>query len=197
MRSVSLQDLAVLSLTDPRAAARRILGAELSMAARWQVVALMSVLTAAITAGSLMLAPPDMPIPMFFANPLLMAAFVAVTMIGVAYASAAFAPAVGGRGRWEDVLILLAWVQALRVVAQLALAVLGLVPAGAALGAILGLIVSVAGVWVSVMFVTEALRLSTPWKGLLLLTVAGVAVILVLSIVWAVIGPVPEGLSDV
>ena len=143
-----------------------------------------------------------MPLPMFFANPVLMAGFVAITMIGVAWASATFAPVLGGAGRFEDVLILLAWVQALRIVAQVALAVLSLVPLGGALAAMLGLVVSVAGVWISVMFVTEALRLSTPWKGLLLLTVAGVAVILALSIVWAVIGPVPEGpvlegLSDV
>lgn len=192
-----IQTLAIESVTRPREAAARIIAWGVPMSARWQVVFLMAVLTAATTALSLLVSPPPMRLPLFMTNPILMAAFVVFSMTGVAWLSAAIAPAFGGRGAWQDLLLLFAWVQGLRVIAQAVLIVLSVFPGGTALGGLLGLIASVAGVWISVMFATEALKLSSAWKGLLLLALSGIAVVLLMSVVWALVGPMPEGFTDV
>lgn len=197
MTMAPYKELAVTSLREPREAARWILNMNLPDGERWQIAVLASALTAAITGLSFLVVPPQMPVPLFFSNPLMMAVFVFVTMLGVARVSAAVAPMMGGAGDWRDMLILLAWVQGLRVVAQALLIVLSLVPAGAALGAMLGLMASLLFVWISAVFTAEALRLSSAWKGLAILALAGLAVVLGLAIVWAILGPVPEGIPDV
>ena len=106
-------------------------------------------------------------------------------------------PLFGGEGRPEDAMLLLSWVQALRVAVQLALIVLTVLPGGAVLGTLLAFAASILGIWISVMFITQCFNLSSGWKGLGVLALAGMAVVLSLSVIWAIVGPMPEAIADV
>ena len=186
-----LSQLAVLTLREPQAAAQRILGLGLSANVRWLCLLLVAVATAGVTSVSVMAAPSEMPMPGLFFNPMGLAAFMVVSMSGVAFLTAWFAPMMGGAsGRFMDVLILLTWVQTLRAVAQVAMLVLPVLPLGALVALLLALATTVLGIWISVVFVKHALGLTSLIKAFVLLTLAAIAVVLIMSVVWSIVaGP--------
>ena len=110
-------ELLRLTLTDPRAAVRRILALALPDGAAWLAFAIVVVLGLAATLVSLTLAPVEPPQDM--ANPVLylaahpyhaaafQAAFLILLAVGVALVGRWF----GGRARFGEALVLISWIE--------------------------------------------------------------------------------------
>jgi hypothetical protein len=138
------------TLLDPRGAARRILSLGLSLREGWLALALMAVLNTLVYSLSIALSPPRDPtavdmmgpavhMPVLFA--LMLFGALAFTVLALAHVGRFL----GGQGGVGDLLALLTWMQVLRLLVQLGVAVLALV--APAVGA---LVVLVAAAWGSV-----------------------------------------------
>lgn len=133
-----LGDLLRHTLRDPRSAARAILGLDLPVQARWLALVLVVVLTVLATQIGLLL----FPLPASSAWDVLMrngllavplqVAFLALVALGMSHVGRRF----GGRGRFDDALILVAWLETVMLVVQLAqlVAVLAVPPLGLLIG---------------------------------------------------------------
>lgn len=135
-----LGDLLRHTLRDPRSAARAILGLDLPVQARWLALVLVVVLTVLATQIGLLL----FPLPASSAWDVLMrngllavplqVAFLALVALGMSHVGRRF----GGRGRFDDALILVAWLETVMLVVQLAqlVAVLAVPPLGLLIGVV-------------------------------------------------------------
>ena len=135
-----LGDLLRHTLRDPRSAARAILGLDLPVQARWLALVLVVVLTVLATQIGLQL----FPLPASSAWDVLMrngllavplqVAFLALVALGMSHVGRRF----GGRGRFDDALILVAWLETVMLVVQLAqlVAVLAVPPLGLLIGVV-------------------------------------------------------------
>jgi hypothetical protein len=92
----------------------------------------------------------------------------------------------GGRGRIEDLMVLLLWLQAMRAVAQGAVLVMLLL--APILASFLVLIIAVATIWVFVNFISIGLHLDSIVRGVVVLVVAALALIVGMSFLLSLIG---------
>lgn len=123
----AFSDLLRTTLADPREGARRVIALHLPQAARWQAlfaVVALSVLFSHLTAS---LFGAEDALAGFGGNPLVAAAVLAGFSVGMAAAIHAVGRAFGGRGRFADALILVAWLHAVGFALQVAQLVVMLV----------------------------------------------------------------------
>ncbi|WP_372893596.1 Yip1 family protein [Rhodosalinus sp.] len=154
MTTAALGQLAIETIRDPREAARRLLALDLPRSALWTALALVIVLNAAVYGLSNMLVPPPSDVPMAALSPVPFAAFLAAGLIGTIYALWYVGRALGGAGSLDDVMVLLVWLQALRLAVQAALLVL--VPLSPVLSSLVVLAAAVIGFWILLNFVDMA-----------------------------------------
>lgn len=191
MRMNDLTALAADTLCDPRSAAARIIGLRLDMPTIWAALALGAVLNAMLFGINLILFPMTFPMPGIFLNPLFYAAVVAAGMAFTIFALTKVGVAMGGTGQFEDVAVLLVWLQYLRLAAQLALMVITLI--FPVLGVMATLAVAFYSIWLLLVFLDTAHRFDSLGKSALVLVFALVGVILALSLVMGLMGvPAPE-----
>jgi hypothetical protein len=127
------------TLTDPRAAAHRIIGFQLPSHVLWQGMALvvaLSVIAAQLTA--FLLAPSatdttagqEMLMPTFFSSPFLMGFIQGAILVMMVFAVHWIGRAMGGTGQFPDAIALVVWLQFLLVCLQVVQALLGMVAPG-------------------------------------------------------------------
>lgn len=190
MSAAALLSLAWQTVVAPREVARLLLSLRLSREVLLTGFALVVVLNALIV--GLMQLGGEVPAGMLLA-PVPMGLLLA-TMLAASIGVMTWAGHIlGGSGRIEDVAVLLIWLQALRAVAQLGVALLGAVSGGLALLAVLGSLV--VGIWILVSFLDEAHALGSPFKALLVLILASVALVLALMMIVSLLGVGPNGMA--
>jgi hypothetical protein len=179
------------TLLDPRGAARRILSLGLSLREGWLALALMAVLNTLVYSVSVRLNPPsdpailDMMGPAFHAP----AIFASVLFAALALTALAFTHAgraLGGTGSLGGMLVLLSWMQALRLLVQVALVVLA-----AVMPALAGIVAIVAAVWggyILVAFMAEAHGFASLWRAAGALCIAFMGLVFGLSLLFSLAG---------
>ncbi|MFC4668429.1 YIP1 family protein [Seohaeicola nanhaiensis] len=190
MTMAFMRALALQSVTDPAAAARVLLGLRLPRSVLWQGLVLMAVLQAVIYALSdLAFAEPN-PMRLLFGGPLQFFMIALLGMVLFVYVLRMAGRLFGGQGELDDVLAVMVWLNALRAAAQVAMLVLSLTVPMVAM--VLMLVVTFFGLYISMHFINEALRLNSLLRSFFVLLVASLAIGIALSILLSLVGtPMP------
>ena len=154
MTAAALGQLAVDTIRTPREVARRLIDLQLPRDALWTALALVVVLNAALYSLSNMMAPPPDDLAVPIVAPVPFALFLAAGLVGTIYALWYVGRTLGGEGSLGDVMVLLVWLQALRLVVQAALLVL--VPLSPVLSSLVVLAAAVIGFWILLNFIDVA-----------------------------------------
>ena len=190
-----ISDLIRQTFADPRGAAQRIIGMELPIATLWQALALvivLSVIAAQVTA--MLLAPagmaPDMGAeamgPGFGISPLTLGLLQGAILILMVFCVHWIGRALGGTGRLEDAVALVAWLQFLLVCLQVVQAFLGLAIPG--LSALVGLAGLVVFFWLLTQFVMVLHGFGSAGMVFVMIVVSLLAVTFALSILLSILG---------
>lgn len=196
MTQAEFKALLLETLFRPREAARGLIGFGLPQQVLWMALGLMSVLNAIVYSVSLRLAPPVDPstptlMPPAFHSPLLFTLFLLGALVITVYALFWVGGMLGGKATVQDVLVLICWLQVLRLILQIAFAVLVL--ALPTVAALLIFVSSVWGIYILTGFVDAAHRFDNMLKsfGVIILSIAAMAV--GLSILLSLIGVAAMG----
>lgn len=181
----ALKDLALETIQSPRTAAQKIISLNLSRDVLWSGLVLVACLNSIIYSFSLFMGDISV-LPSLFRNPLLFFVMVGGVLVLTVHAFYWTGRAMGGQGDLGDLLVLLVWLQGLRAVAQAFMFVLILVSPG--IGQLFSLIIGVLGIWITVNFITEALRLPGLLHGVGVLVMAAVGIVFGLVILAGLIG---------
>lgn len=185
-RTPPFPELALLTLRDPHAAAQIILGWNLPKEAIWTAIALVSVLLTILSTLSNMLAPIDDPMLSVISTPFVYFAIAAGGFVATVYAIYWTGRLLGGRGRIEDLMVLLLWLQALWAAAQAVLFVFVLV--SPVLASFFLALVAVSTIWIFVHFISIGLQFNSLVKAIVVLILGTLALIVGTSLVLSVIG---------
>ena len=179
-----------LTVQDPRAAARHLMGMQLPLSTVWLGMALMAAVSALLSTVSLMLSShqgePSMIEPTILAmlqNPLQVAVLQAVVMVTMAMLAQGVGRMFGGRGSFADALVLIAWTEALLCLLQLAQILLMAV--SPSLAAAIGLFGMVLFAWVLANFIAEMHSFASAGKVLfgIIGTVLAISILLAIALV--------------
>lgn len=195
MTTLSLKDLAVQTVTNPRAAAEYLLGLHIGRNALWMALVLATVLNSLLFSLSSFMFPTDAatPLPGLFNNPLLFAMMQGGGLVITVFVLTWVGNMLGGQGGLGDVLIALVWLQFMRLAAQAAVIVVGL--AMPALGGLISLAVLVLSFWILLHFINVAHRFNSLGKAFLVLFLAGLGVSFGISIILTLIGVSAGGMN--
>ncbi len=194
MNSTNLKNLAVLTLTDPAEAARQLMAMNLGREVLWVAFALAIVLNTLLQTASNVVFPVIDSEFQGIANSLVL--YVAIVGGGLFLSILAFyhvGRRMGGTGSFNDIMVLMVWLQFLRVAVQAAgLIFLMTIPV---LSALLAFAAFVVGLYITVHFLDQAHRLGSLPRavGVLFLSVLAIAALLIL--VLSLVGAPMLGLS--
>lgn len=181
-----LRDLAVLTVTDPAAAGRVLLAVRPDSGTLWTALFLVAVLNAILFALSNMIVPMPEDVPVLISSPMIYLGIVLAGLVATVYALLWTGRGLGGRGELASILVLVVWLQALRVGVQAVALVLLLI--SPALSAILVFAAGLAGVWILLNFINVAHEFGSLGRSAGVLIAALLAMVLALSMVLALVG---------
>lgn len=172
-----------LTLQNPRAAARHLLDRQLPLSTIWIALALMAVISAALTGLTILVAPDQIEpnILKMFENPLQVAVLQAMVMVVMAMLALGVGRMFGGSGSFAGALVLIAWSEALLSLLQMGQIVLVLV--SRSLAAALGLFGIVLFLWILSNFIAEMHRFASAGKVLLGMIATTIAVAFGMAVV--------------
>ena len=185
-------DLLWQTLFRPREAAERLIEMRLPYDQLWMALALMAVLNSIVYSLSMQISPtPDGSaalMPQVFQGPLLFAALLfgalALTVIALYYVG----QGLGGEAAMSDILVLMTWLQVLRLLVQAAVLILALgVPA---LGALVVIAAAIWGVYILISFIDAAHRFDNRFKAAGVIVLSFVAMAIGLSTLLSLVGMV-------
>lgn len=183
MTALPFSPLIGLSVTDPAAAARAVIGAGLARNTLWMALLLISVLQAllfSLLPGLLLLPEPLQPIG---DNPLLMAMVVAGGIVIIAFVLTWSGTLIGGAGDLTPVLAVMTWMQVLRLVGiVISVSLAWLVPS---LGAAVSILFGIMGIYIFVAMIDVAQGFGSRLKALFLIVFSFLAVSFGTSVVLA------------
>ena len=182
----SLKDLALLTVQDPAEAARQLMAIQLDRGTLWTAVFLVAVLNTLLAGLNNVLMPNTTPIPGLFDVPAVYFFFVGgglvLTILTLFWVGRAF----GGEGSMEDIMVVVVWLQFMRVLVQAtALVLLLTIPM---LSILLILVAALVGIWILVHFVDQAHRFGSLGKSAGVLIAAFVGMVVGVSILLSMIG---------
>jgi hypothetical protein len=154
MTTAALGQLAIETIRNPREAARQLIGLNLPINALWTALALVVVLNAGVYSLSNVISPPPADLAVPTIAPVPFALFLGAGLVGTIYALWYVGRTLGGEAGLADIMVLLVWLQALRLVVQAALLVL--VPLSPVLSSLVVLAAAVIGFWILLNFVDVA-----------------------------------------
>jgi len=181
-----LKSLIVESVVSPASGAREVLSYDIPRAALWTALTLLGVLNGMYYGVLLPGAAQAGVIPAAMANaPFVVTGAILIILAVMVHLLTITGRLLGGTGTIEALLKVTVWLQALRLLAQLAIAVLSIaVPPVAWLVA---MVVGVWGLWMLITFIAAAHDF-TPIKGIGTLLATFIATIFALSILSAILG---------
>ncbi|MGD9865347.1 MAG: Yip1 family protein [Pseudodonghicola sp.] len=184
--------LILLTLTNPAEAARQLIALRLSRDVLWTGLLLAAVLNTLIFSLSELLM--AAPVPGVLGAPLvyfvMVAGGLALTIVSLYWAGRIL----GGSGRFEDLLVVILWLQVLRVMVQLATLLLSLlVPPLAMLAVFAAMLL---GLYIMVHFVDQAHRLGSVARAAGVLALSVLLMAVALYLLFAVLGSLFMGGSS-
>ncbi|MEP2921252.1 YIP1 family protein [Sulfitobacter sp.] len=192
MQQDALKDLALETLQSPRSAAQKIMNLFLGRDVLWTALVLVAVLNSIIF-GISILTEDVSQLPSFMRNPISFFFIIAGVQVMSVHGFYWAGRAIGGQGDLGDLLSLLVWLQALQMAAQAVLFVVTII--APTIGQLLSLGVSGMALWITVNFITEALRLPTLLHGVGVIVLAAVGVAFGLMMLIGLIGMGAMGVS--
>lgn len=178
--------LAVNTVTAPRDVARLLLAMNLPPQALWLAFALVIVLNTLMFSASLLLVPADEMFGPVLANPTVFGAMLAISVAALIIAVTLCGRPLGGQATYAQIAILVIWLQALRVLLQALVAVVG--PMSLFLSGVLISAGSVLGIWIFVNFIDVAHETGSLLRAGLVLLLAVVGMMLGLSLIFSLLG---------
>ena len=178
--------LAVNTVTAPRDVARLLLAMNLPPQALWLAFALVIVLNTLMFSASLLLVPADEMFGPVLANPTVFGAMLAISVAALIIAVTLCGRPLGGQATYAQIAILVIWLQALRVLLQALVAVVG--PMSLFLSGVLISAGSVLGIWMFVNFIDVAHETGSLLRAGLVLLLAVVGMMLGLSLIFSLLG---------
>ncbi|MDP5216158.1 YIP1 family protein [Ruegeria sp. 2205SS24-7] len=187
MNPAAWRDLAILTLKAPAQAARELLALQLERNVLWLAFALAIVLnTAAQTLSDLVLSNMTGELPVLALPPIAYAGFFTGAILLFVSVLSFVGPKMGGSGRFNDVFVLIIWLQYLRFGLELLVLVLLLV--APVFGALIGIAGSLVGLYIMVHFIDQAHRLNSLGQSVLLLLISIIAMAVVIYFVLSLAG---------
>ena len=186
VRTFDWQQLVIDTLRDPKGAAEQILTYSLSRQTLYTALLAVAALNALISGAMQQLFPSPFELPPLLSNPLSLFVLVAVSLVIMGHLLFWAGRAMGGQGTLEDVLVLVIWLQALRVLAQVAVFVLSFIAPG--LAGLLALGISLYGVYLLLHFISASLRFDSLARAAGVLIAVVVGLVLVLSFLLTLAG---------
>lgn len=187
MTTISLRALVATTVTNPAEAARQLLSLNLARETLWLALALAIVLNATLHVLSNILVPVNDPDLQILTNSLV--AYVALAGGGLLLSIAAFfyvGRKMGGAGSFEDVMILMVWMQYLRVLVQVLSLIFMLAIPG--LFGILALAAALLWLYIIVHFIDQAHRFGSPLKAFGVLILSALAIAVVVTVLLSLVG---------
>lgn len=185
------RQLAITSLSDPAQAARTLMAMRIPRDALWTGLFLVAVLNTILAGLSDILIHNPTPLPAIFSVPVVYFAVVSGGLILTVYSIFWTGRMMSGKGTFEDVLVLMVWLQMLRVIVQAVTLVLFLVmPMFAAL---LVFAASLVGVYILVHFVNQAHQLGSIPRAAGVLIASVLLIVLGLTMLLSLVGGASMG----
>ena len=190
---INWAELAKTTLRDPREGARSVLALDLGRDTLWTALALVAAVNAIVLQVLISTSPAEVQgqFPSYFGSPIAVFALLAGIMVLYVHSVYWAGLSLGGKGRLDDMLALLVWLQVLRTAVQLAVLVLTFVVP--ALAGLVSLLAFVWSFWILLNFVAEALSFPSVGHAFFALAIALVGLVLSLGILLAIIGVVAQG----
>lgn len=187
MNTLSLRSLITTTVTNPALAARQLMSLNLGRETLWLALALAVVLNALMHVLSNILTPLQDPDIQGLTNSLVV--FVVVVGGGLVLSIAAFYQVgrkMGGTASFNDMMIVMVWLQFLRVLVQAINIVVLIVAPG--LLAVLAIGIFLLGLYITVHFIDQAHRFDSPLKSLGVLVLSALAIAIVITILLSLVG---------
>lgn len=184
--SISLPDLALLTVRDPKAGAEIVLRWNLPRDVLWTAVVLVGVVTTILASLGHIIMPLPEPLRGLGERPFVYLVIAVGGFVSTVLAVYWTGRMMGGQGNLFDFMTLLLWLQTMRTAAQ-AIILICLVIAPA-LGGLVALFVGVATLWIFVNFISIGLRLDSIWRAVFVLIVGALAFLFGLSLLMSLIG---------
>lgn len=178
--------LALNTVVAPRDVARLLLAMNLPSQALWLAFALVIVLNTLMFSATLMLVPANDLFGAVLVNPTVFGAMLAVSVGALIVAVTLCGRPLGGQASYAQIAILVIWSQALRVLMQAVVAVVG--PFSLFLSGVLISAASVLGIWIFVNFIDVAHEMGSVLRAGLVLLLAVVGMMLGLSLIFSLLG---------
>jgi len=180
------RELAIISLRDPASAARTLMAMGFQTGMLWNALLLVAVGNTMLYSLSGVLMPGPTPLPEIFSMPLIYFAIVAGGLALTALSIHWVGGIMGGTGTLGDILVLIVWLQFLRLVVQVAVLVgMFVMPLFSAL---LIFAAALMGVYLLVHFVDQAHHFKSTGKAAVVLILSLVAIVIGLSLVLTLLG---------
>lgn len=187
MNTISLRALVATTVTNPAEAARQLLSLNLGRETLWLALVLAVVLNALLHVLTNILVPVDDPELQLLTNSLV--TYVALAGGGLLLSIAAFfyvGRKMGGAGSFEDVMVLMVWMQFLRVLVQVISLIFMLAIPG--LFVLLAFAAAILWLYIIVHFIDQAHRFGSPLKALGVLVLSALAIAVVVTVLLSLVG---------
>lgn len=188
-----LLPLAMRTISQPREAAAEILSMRPERSILWSALALAVVLNTIVYQLSLVLTPPQGPLPVMFTSPIIFAGFIGAGLILSIYSLTYAGRFIGGKANVESVMVLLIWLQFLRFAVQLAAFVLTIIVPGIAGLLVLG--ATLYGMYLLLHFIDVAHEFNNLFTSFGALVLSGLGIMLGLAILLSMLGVQNMGLT--
>lgn len=194
MNKQEFVDLIVLSLRNPRAAAKQIIDMNLPMPVLWNCALLVVILSVLLTFATITSAPESSLVLQMGGTPMGFTILSAGSMVMLIFGLYWTGRMLGGKGDLHSFIALVVWIQFLWLLAQLVQTFLVLL--SPPLAALLGFASLGYGLWILIQFINEAHKLNNALIGAATLVLAALGVTLGLSILLGIIGVTALGFEN-